>query len=372
VTYRPYRLGQGTGPLRGVKVVELAGIGPGPHACMILADLGADVVRVDRPGGAALSTGDADVMNRGRPRVEGDLKTPEGIALVLDLVERSDVLVEGMRPGATERLGLGPDDCWARNPALVYGRMTGWGQEGPLAQTAGHDLNYLGVAGVLDGLGQDPARPHFPGNLLGDFGGGSTYLVVGVLAALLEARVSGQGQVVDAAIVDGAAHLQAIQVGLLAAGMAGPRRLSGVLDGGAPFYDVYETSDGQHLTVAPLEPAFWSAFRDVIGVELPDRDDPSAWPELRRVLTETFRSRTRAEWLDMFDGSDACVGPVTAYADAAGHPHLAARGTFVEHGGVVQPAPAPRFSRTAATLRDYLPRDEDDVLRAWGVERTPG
>ncbi len=363
-----YRLGQGTGPLSGVKVVELAGIGPGPHACMLLADLGADVVRVDRPGGAVLSTGDVDVMNRGRPRLEADLKSPDGVALVLDLAERADVLVEGMRPGAAERLGLGPDDCWTRNAALVYGRMTGWGQDGPLAQTAGHDLNYLGVAGVLHGLGQDPARPHFPGNLLGDFGGGSTYLVIGVLAALLEARVSGQGQVVDAAIVDGVAHLDAIQVGLLASGMAGPQRLSGVLDGGAPFYDVYETADGQHLTVAPLEPQFWSAFQELLGVSLPDRDDPSSWPRLRRALSDVFLTRSASDWLDLFEGSDACVGPVTGYADAPGHPHLAARGTFVEHDGVVQPAPAPRFSRTQASLRDDLPDDPAEVLAAWGLD----
>ena len=223
-------------------------------------------------------------MNRGRPRVEADLKSPDGVALVLDLVERADVLVEGMRPGAAERLGLGPEDCWTRNAALVYGRMTGWGQDGPLAQTAGHDLNYLGVAGVLDGLGQDPARPHFPGNLLGDFGGGSTYLVIGILAALLEARVSGQGQVVDAAIVDGVAHLNAIQVGLLA--LRHGRAASGwaaLLDGGAPFYDVYETADGQHLTVAPLEPQFWAS--------VPGRLGRRACPIARTVLLAATPSR---------------------------------------------------------------------------------
>jgi alpha-methylacyl-CoA racemase len=365
-----YELGRGTGPLAGVRVVELASIGPGPHACMMLADLGADVVRVDRPGGATLSTGAADVMHRGRPRIEADLKAPDGVALVLDLVERADVLVEGMRPGAAERLGLGPDVCCERNPRLVYGRMTGWGQEGPLAPTAGHDLTYLGVAGVLDGLGQDPARPHFPGNLLGDFGGGSTYLVIGVLAALLEARSTGRGQVVDAAIVDGVAHLQAIQVGLLAAGMAGPQRLSGVLDGGAPFYDIYETADGRHVTLAALEPPFWQEFTDRMGPEAttwPDREDPTSWPLLRRVLAEAFATRTQAAWLALFDGTDACVGPVTAYADAPAHPHLAARGTFVEQDGVVQPAPAPRFSRTRTSLRSDVDVDADEVLAAWGL-----
>ena len=368
-----YALGHGTGPLRGVRVVELAGIGPGPHACMILADLGADVVRVDRAGGAVLSTGDSDVMNRGRPRVEADLKSSAGRALVLDLVERADLLVEAMRPGTAERLGLGPDDCLARNPGLVYGRMTGWGQTGPLAQTAGHDLNYIGVTGALAGLGQDPARPHFPGNLLGDFGGGSTYLVIGLLAALLEARVSGQGQVVDAAIVDGTAHLNAIQVGLVASGLAGPDRRGGILDGGAPFYDVYETADGRHLTVAPLEPQFYAELVARLGLDdLPDRDDPASFPRLRELLTDAFRQRTQAEWLEVFDGSDACVGPVTAYADAPDHPHLKARGTFVEHEGVVQPAPAPRFSRTAATLRHDVAVEAVRGARGLGSRQSTG
>ena len=368
-----YALGHGTGPLRGVKVVELAGIGPGPHACMILADLGADVVRVDRAGGAALSTGERDVMNRGRPRLEADLKSAAGRSLVLDLVARADLLVEGMRPGTAERLGLGPDDCLARNPRLVYGRMTGWGQTGPLAQTAGHDLNYIGVTGVLAGLGQDPARPHFPGNLLGDFGGGSTYLVIGLLAALLEARTSGRGQVVDAAIVDGTAHLNAIQVGLVGSGLAGTERRSGILDGGAPFYDVYETSDGRHLTVAPLEAQFYAELVDRLGLDdLPDRNDPASYPRLRELLTARFKQRTQAEWLEVFDGSDACVGPVTVYADAPDHPHLKARATFVEHDGVVQPAPAPRFSRTRPTLRDDVSVDAAEVLAAWGLADTDG
>ncbi len=237
-------LGQGTGPLRGVKVVEIAGIGPGPHACMILADLGADVIRVERPGGDLLGAGRHDVLTRGRPSVALDLKHPDAVATVLDLVEQADVLVEGMRPGAIERLGLGPDECHARNPRLVYGRMTGWGQDGPWSRTAGHDMNYVAITGALHGLGQDPARPHFPTNLLGDFGGGSTYLVIGVLAALLEARTSGQGQVVDAAIVDGTAHLNAMATTFAALGLDTGRRRSGLLDGGTPYYDLYETADG--------------------------------------------------------------------------------------------------------------------------------
>src|SRR6476469_9614762 len=253
-------LGQGTGPLRGLKVVELAGIGPGPHACMILADLGADVIRVDRPGGQPLTGGPHDLLNRGRPSVALDLKHPAAVAAVLDLVAGADVLVEGLRPGTTERLGLGPDTCLARNPRLVYGRMTGWGQDGPWAEVAGHDMNYIAITGALHGLGQDRDRPHFPSNLLGDFGGGSTYLVIGVLAALLEARTSGQGQVVDAAIVDGTAHLNTIASSFTAMGLDSGRRASGLLDGGTPWYDVYETSDGQHVSVGALEPQFWSAL----------------------------------------------------------------------------------------------------------------
>src|SRR6476661_7961641 len=232
-----YALGQGTGPLAGIKVVEIAGIGPGPHACMILADLGADVIRVERPGGQMLTGGPHDLLNRGRPSVALDLKNPEAIATVLDLVAGADVLVEGMRPGTTERLGLGPDACLARNPRLVYGRMTGWGQDGPLARAAGHDMNYISIAGALHGLGQDAGRPQFPTNLLGDFGGGSTYLVIGVLAALLEARASGQGQVVDAAIVDGTAHLNTMASAFAAMGLATEQRAANLLDGGAPFYD---------------------------------------------------------------------------------------------------------------------------------------
>src|SRR6187455_3437859 len=230
-------LGQGTGPLRGLRVVEIAGIGPGPHACMILADLGADVIRVERPGGQALTGGPTDVLNRGRPSVALNLKDPAAIATVLDLVAEADVLIEGMRPGTTERLGLGPQECLERNPRLVYGRMTGWGQTGPLASAAGHDMNYIAITGALFGMGQDKARPHFPANLVGDFGGGSTYLVIGILAALLEARLSGEGQVVDAAIVDGTSHLSAMFAGMLASGFAHERRAANLLDGGAPFYD---------------------------------------------------------------------------------------------------------------------------------------
>ncbi|HET8559853.1 MAG TPA: CaiB/BaiF CoA-transferase family protein [Marmoricola sp.] len=369
-------LGQGTGPLRGVRVVELAGIGPGPHACMLLADLGADVIRVDRPGGGLLGGGAHDILTRGRPSVALDLKQPRAVEVVLDLVTDADVLVEGMRPGAAERLGLGPEECHARNPRLVYGRMTGWGQAGPLARSAGHDMNYISVAGALFGLGQDPDRPHFPSNLLGDFGGGSTYLVIGILAALLEARASGAGQVVDAAIVDGTAHLNAMGAAFLAAGLPADRRVSGLLDGGVPWYDVYETADGRHMSVAPLEGQFYAEFLRLLGLEeAPPRDDLANIGELRRLFTARFKERTQAEWVEVFEGSDACVAAVIPLTAAVEHPHNVARGTFVEREGVVQPAPAPRFSRTAATLTtgpSTAGADTREALAAWGVADVEG
>jgi alpha-methylacyl-CoA racemase len=361
------------GPLRGVRVVEIAGIGPGPHAAMLLADLGADVIRVERPAGAG-SAGprETDLLTRGRPSVALDLKHPDAVATVLALVESADVLLEGMRPGAAERLGLGPEECHGRNPRLVYGRMTGWGQDGPWARTAGHDLNYVALSGALHGLGQDPGRPHFPTNLLGDFGGGSTYLVIGVLAALLEARVSGEGQVVDAAIVDGTAHLSAMFASMLAGGVAHERRRSGVLDGGAPFYDLYETADGGHMSVGPLEPQFFAELVERLGLddELPGQWEVDGWAELRSRLAARFRERTLAEWTEVFDGSDACCVPVLPLTEAARHPHLATRGTYVERDGLLQPAPAPRFSRTAAALTTGPSRvggDTRAALEAWGI-----
>ncbi len=367
-----YALGQGTGPLAGVRVVEIAGIGPGPHAATLLADLGADVIRVERPGGAG-SPGDraTDLLTRGRPSVALDLTRPEAVEAVLALVETADVLLEGMRPGATERLGLGPDACLARNPRLVYGRMTGWGQDGPLATTAGHDMNYISIAGALHGLGQEPGRPQFPTNLLGDFGGGSTYLVIGVLAALLEARVSGAGQVVDAAIVDGTAHLSAMYASMLASGFAQERRAVNLLDGGAPFYDVYETADGRHMSVGALEPQFYALLLDLLGLpDAPDRNDPTQWPALRDAFVARFQERTQAEWTEVFEGTDACVAPVLPLTEAAEHPHLRAREVYVDRDGVLQPAPAPRFSRTAATLTTgpTVPGGQTrEALEAWGV-----
>lgn len=370
IRHMAYELGQGTGPLKGVKVVEIAGIGPGPHACMILADLGADVIRVERPGGGMLGGGAADVLTRSRPSVAMDLKKPEAVETVLALIEQADVVVEGMRPGVVERLGLGPEDVRARNPRAVYARMTGWGQDGPWSQAAGHDMNYISITGALFGCGQDPARPHFPGNLLGDFGGGSTYLVIGILAALLEARVSGQGQVVDAAIVDGTAHLNAMSATFAAVGMATDRRASGLLDGGTPYYDIYETSDGRHLSVGALEPQFYDELVRLLEVELPDRNDRTQYPALRAALTEAFKQKTLAEWTEIFAGTDACVAPILTPVEAFEHPHMKARGAFVEVNGVKQPAPAPRFSRTEATIS--MPpggpgSQTREALSAWGV-----
>ncbi|MGZ4447642.1 MAG: CaiB/BaiF CoA transferase family protein [Nocardioides sp.] len=373
-----YQLGQGTGPLRGVKVVEIAGIGPGPHACMILADLGADVIRVERPGGQLLAGGPHNLLNRGRPSVALDLKNPEAVATVLELVAGADLLVEGMRPGVAERLGFGPEDCHAVNPRLVYGRMTGWGQDGPLASAAGHDMNYIAITGALFGLGQDKARPHFPANLVGDFGGGSTYLVIGLLAALLEARVSGQGQVVDAAIVDGTAHLNAMTSAFLAAGTYREERAANLLDGGVPFYDVYETSDGRHMSVGALEPQFFATFVSLLGLpdDAPGQGDLDRYDELRALITERFTSRTQAEWVEVFEGTDACVAGIIPLSEAATHPHMAAREILVERDGLVQPAPAPRFSRTASSLTtppSAAPGAQTrQALTAWGVDDVDG
>jgi alpha-methylacyl-CoA racemase len=369
-----YELGQGTGPLRGVKVVEIAGIGPGPHACMILADLGADVIRVERPGGQLLAGGPHNLLNRGRPSVALDLKSPDAVATVLDLVSRADLLVEGMRPGVAERLGFGPEDCHAVNPRLVYGRMTGWGQDGPLAQAAGHDMNYIAITGTLHGLGQDKSRPHFPSNLVGDFGGGSTYLVIGLLAALLEARLSGEGQVVDAAIVDGTAHLNTMTAAFLAAGTFREERAANLLDGGVPFYDIYETADGKHMSVGALEPQFFDAFVTLLGIkdDAPGQGDMDRYDELRTRIADRFRERTQAEWIEVFEGTDACVAGIIPISEAVDHPHLKARGVFVDRDGLVQPAPAPRFSRTQSSL-DLPPSPEAgshtrEALEAWGVE----
>ncbi|GAA1425665.1 CaiB/BaiF CoA-transferase family protein [Streptomyces thermospinosisporus] len=365
----------GHGPLTGVRVVELAGIGPGPFAAMLLADLGADVVRVDRPGGPALGVDPAhDVTNRNKRSVVVDLKAPDGPATVLDLAARADILIEGYRPGVAERLGVGPEQCHARNPRLVYGRMTGWGQHGPLAGTAGHDIAYIALTGTLGMIGDPDRPPAVPANLLGDFAGGSLYLVVGVLAALHHARATGTGQVVDAAIVDGTAHLSAMIHGMLAAGAWQDRRGANLLDGGCPYYGTYETADGRHIAVGALEPQFYDEFLRLLGIEDQQdaRTDVTRWPALREQVAARFKSRTRDEWAAVFEGSDACVAPVLSLGEAPHHPHLAARGTFTRHEGITQPAPAPRFSATPARIRSGPARPgaaTADVARDWDVPR---
>jgi alpha-methylacyl-CoA racemase len=338
------------GPLAGVRVVELAGLGPGPFCGMLLADLGAEVIQVDRPGGPVTPfPHKSDITSRGKRRVVVDLKHPRGAEVVLRLAASSDALIEGYRPGVAERLGVGPADCLARNPALVYGRMTGWGQDGPLATSAGHDLGYIAVTGALHAIGRAGGPPQVPVNYLGDFGGGSMFLALGLVAGVLAARATGRGRVVDAAIVDGAAVLQAMTYGLLADGHWTDERGVNPLDTGAPFYDVYETADGRHMAVGALEPQFYAAFLGILFApeglpgDLPDRQDRSRWPELRERFAARFAERSQEEWSKAFSGTDACVAPVRTMAEAPDDPHLAARGTYVTADGVVQPAPAPRF-----------------------------
>jgi alpha-methylacyl-CoA racemase len=362
------------GPLDGLKVIELAGIGPGPYAAMLLADLGADVVRVERPGPPASAVPpEKDVLRRNRRSIVVDLRDRDGVRTVLSMAAKADVLLEGFRPGVTERLGLGPADCWDVNPRLVYGRMTGWGQSGPLAPTAGHDIGYIAVTGALASIGRAGEAPVPPVNLVGDFGGGSTFLVIGVLAAVWEAGRSGRGQVVDAAIVDGASSLTALLHGLMAAGQWVDRRGANFLDSGVPWYDTYLTADGQWMAVGALEEKFYEQFTRLLGISdeiASQRDDPTTWPQLREAIARAFATRTRDEWTAVFEGTDACVAPVLSLTEAATHPHLAARDTFIEVGGVTQPAPVPRFSRTIPRHPTQPPpvgADTLDVLRDWAI-----
>ncbi|MBP2476497.1 alpha-methylacyl-CoA racemase [Crossiella equi] len=363
------------GPLSGVRVVELAGLGPGPFCGMLLADLGADVVLVQRPGHRAITgAGRFDVLNRGKRTVVADLKDPADVELVHRLLERADVLIEGFRPGVTERLGLGPEDCWARNPKLVYGRMTGWGQDGPWSAMAGHDIGYIAVTGALGAIGRADGPPQVPLNLLGDFGGGSMYLAVGVLAALLNARATGRGQMVDAAIVDGTAHLATVIFGMVASGGWRDERGVNLLDTGAPFYDVYPTADDRHLAVGALEPQFFAELLTKLGItDAPPQHDRERWPELRELIGAAVRAQPLAHWAEVFDGSDACAAPVLSLTEAPAHPHLAARGTFTDVDGVVQPAPAPRFSHTPSAPPGPPPGEPGartaEVLSDWGVDR---
>jgi alpha-methylacyl-CoA racemase len=362
------------GPLHGLKILELAGIGPGPYAAMLLADLGAEVVRVERPGPSASGVPpEKDVLRRNRRSIVVDLRHPEGAQTVLSMVAQADVLLEGFRPGVTERLGLGPSDCWRVNPRLVYGRMTGWGQSGPLAHTAGHDIGYIALTGALGSIGRAGEAPVPPLNLVGDFGGGSTFLVLGVLAALWEAARSGRGQVVDAAIVDGASSLTALLHGLIAAGQWIDRRGLNLLDTGVPSYDTYQTADGEWMAVGALEQKFYDEFTRLLGLSdevAALRGDPANWPQLREAITGAFATRTRREWTRVFEGTDACVAPVLSLAEASHHSHLAARATFVEVDGVTQPAPAPRFSRTETRTPSPPPAPgahTAEVLKEWGI-----
>jgi alpha-methylacyl-CoA racemase len=357
-----------------VKVIELVGIGPGPFAAMLLADLGADVVRVHRARSVerGFDPGGVPIMDRNRRSIGVDLKNPEGVETVLRLVESADALLEGYRPGVTERLGVGPDACLARNPKLVYGRMTGWGQDGPLASAAGHDINYIALAGALAHFGRAGEKPTPPLNLVGDFGGGGLMLAFGIVCAVLEARTSGQGQVVDAAMVDGAATLMSFVWGMKAVGAFREEQGTNLLDSGAPHYDTYETSDGKFIALGALEEQFYAEFLEKTGLAsegLPAVTDQSAWPALRQRFTELFVSKTRDEWCDLLEGSDACFAPVLPMSDAANHPHIKARGTIVEFEGLLQPAPAPRFSRTTAEIRSAAPKPgehTDEVLMEWG------
>ena len=368
------------GPLQGVKIIEVAGIGPGPFAAMLLADMGADVVRVDRASnamGGDPATPPADVLGRGRRSVALDLKSPDGIAVLMDLVEQADVLIEGYRPGVAERLGFGPEECAARNPKLVYGRMTGWGQEGPYAPTAGHDINYIALAGVLAHLGRDGEKPTPPINLVGDFGGGAMFLAFGVVCALLDAQRSGQGQVVDAAMVDGAAYLMMMMWAFSAMGIWSEERGTNMLDTGAHYYDTYECKDGGFVSIGSIEPQFYAQLLELTGLEedyasrgesLPNQNDKARWGEMKERLGAIFLTRTRDEWSAVMEGTDVCFAPVLTMQEATQHPHNVLRGTFTEVAGIVQPAPAPRFSRTGAEVQRppaHVGQHTVEVLGEW-------
>jgi alpha-methylacyl-CoA racemase len=370
---------QATGPLSGVKVLEVAGMGPGPFCAMVLSDFGASVIRVDRADVVGDAEGDAiaavDVMSRGRRSVAVDLKRPSGVDLVLRLAERADVLIEGYRPGVMERLGLGPRTCLERNPRLVYGRVTGWGQDGPWAAQAGHDINYIALAGTLWPVGRAGEAPVPPLNYVGDFGGGGMLLAVGICAALAERGVSGRGQVIDAAMVDGAALLNGFMYGMRAMGRWGTERGSNLLDTGAPFYETYETADGKWVSVGSIESKFFRNLVTTLGldIDVATQNDEAAWPALREKLAAIFRTRTRDEWTRLLADADACFAPVLSPWEAPGHPHNVARGTFAESYGVTQPTPAPRFSRTPGAIAGPPPlpgQHTDEILGELGLDAT--
>lgn len=363
------------GPLEGVKVIEIAGIGPGPFAAMLLADMGADVIRVERAG--AVLGGDPaqpprDFLNRGRRSVGVDLKHPDGVEVVLRMVEQADVLMEGFRPGVMERLGLGPEPCLARNSKLVYGRMTGWGQDGPLAQAAGHDINYISLSGALHSFARAGERPVPPLNMVGDFGGGGMFLAFGIVCALLEAGRSGEGQVVDAAMVDGAATLMTMIYAMRDMGFWTDEAGTNVLDTGAHFYDVYECADGKYISVGAIEPKFYAEFLERAGIDpgdLPPQMARTEWPRAKETVAAAIRTKTRDEWVELLEGTDACAAGVYSMPEAFEHPHNTARGIFVDFEGVRQPAPAPRFSRTQAEIQRppaHAGQHTDVALTDWG------
>ncbi|HXH56720.1 CaiB/BaiF CoA-transferase family protein [Iamia sp.] len=369
------------GPLSGTRIVEIAGIGPGPFCAMALADLGAEVIRVDRTGpnlGGDPDTPPADLLNRGRRSVAVNLKDPTGVATVLDLIASADALIEGFRPGVMERLGLGPDVTLGRNPALVYGRMTGWGQDGPYASMAGHDINYVALAGSLAHLGRAGEKPTPPINLVGDFGGGGMLLALGICAALVEAGRSGQGQVVDAAMVDGSALLMTMMHSFQAMGIWSDERGTNMLDTGAHYYDTYECADGRYVSIGSIEPQFYAELLRLTGLEdddddgeLPWQQDRTRWPELSARLEVIFKAKTRDEWCEVMEGTDVCFAPVLTMSEAPRHPHNVARGTFTEVAGITQPAPAPRFSRTPGAIRRPPPhagQHSDEVLAEIGYD----
>lgn len=358
------------GPLEGMKVVEMAGLGPAPFCAMLFADMGAQVVRIERPGGAA-KIDRTEVTARGRPMIEIDLRHREGQETVLHMIETADVLIEGFRPGVMERLGLGPDICLARRPRLVYGRMTGWGQTGPLSQAAGHDINYIAISGALNAIGLRGQAPVVPLNLVGDFGGGAMLLAFGVLAAVLEARRSGTGQVVDAAMTDGTALLSAMTYGFRAAGSWTNSREENMLDGGAHYYGTYECRDGKYIAIGAIEPQFYALLMERCGITDSDllqlQQDRGHWPAFKQRIGDIFRMKTQGEWCDLLEGSDACFAPVLDWDEAPRHRHNVARGTFVTIDGVTQPAAAPIFSRTPGVAMPVQSgSDPEQVLRDWG------
>lgn len=368
------------GPLTGLKIIEVAGIGPAPFAAMMLSDLGADVIRVDRSAnvsGGDPATPPADIFNRGRRSIGLDLKSPEGVGVLLDLVEHADALIEGFRPGVAERLGFGPEVCRERNARLVFGRMTGWGQDGPYAPTAGHDINYIALAGVLDHLGRAGEKPTPPINLVGDFGGGGMLLAFGVVCALLEAQRSGEGQVVDAAMVDGSASLMTMMWAFKAMGIWSDERGTNMLDTGSHFYDTYECADGRYVSIGAIEPQFYAQLLQHTGLEqvyadrgeeLPHQMDKTRWPELTERLAEIFATRTRDEWCEVMEGTDICFAPVLSMDEAAQHPHNVQRSTFVDVAGITQPAPSPRFDRTPGKIQRppaHTGQHTDEILTDW-------